>query len=226
MLTKTIYIADGHHRYETALAYRDERAAGNPGARGNEAYNYLMMTLVSYSDPGIVMLPVHRVVKNIPDNAIEELKQRLPEFFEITKHQISESQISETGGTDIRVIGLEENTIWSLRLLPSINLADIMQEPHSPVYQRLDISIFEHIIMEILLAPANKDNDLLYTPDSYTAWNMVKSGQGKLAFLLNTLPVTTIKSITDKNDRMPRKSTFFYPKLPTGLVLNRLDGKL
>jgi uncharacterized protein (DUF1015 family) len=226
MLTKTIYIADGHHRYETALAYRDERAASTTGSRGNEAYNYLMMTLVSFSDPGIVMLPVHRVVKNIPDNGIEELKKRLPEFFEISKHQISESQIAETSGTDIKVIGLEENIIWNLRLNPSINLAEIMKEPHSPVYQRLDISIFEHIIMEILLTPANKDESLLYTPNSYTAWNMVKSGQGKLAFLLNTLPVTTIKSITDKNDRMPRKSTFFYPKLPTGLVLNRLDGKL
>ena len=227
MLTKSIYIADGHHRYETALAYQNERATGDAaGTRGNEAYNYIMMTLVSFSDPGIVMLPVHRVVKNIPDIIIEELKKRLPEFFEVNKHQITESRLSDNRGTDIKVIGLEENTIWSLKLIPSISLADIITEPHSPVYQRLDISILEHIIMEILLAPANKEENLVYTPDSSTAWNMVKSGQAKLAFLLNSLPVTTIKTITDKNDRMPRKSTYFYPKLPTGLVLNRLEGKL
>jgi uncharacterized protein (DUF1015 family) len=226
MLTKSLYIADGHHRYETALAYKDEKASGAAGSRGYEAYNYVMMTLVSFSDSGIVMLPVHRVIKEIPDNLIEELKNRLPEFFEISKHPITQSQIAETRGTDIKVLGLEENTLWNLRLLPSRSLAEVLTEPHSPTYQRLDISIFEHIIMETMLASVNSSENIAYTPDSFAAWQMIKSGKGKLAFLLNTLPVTTLKAIADKNDRMPRKSTYFHPKLPTGLVLNRLDGTL
>jgi uncharacterized protein (DUF1015 family) len=226
MLPKSIYIADGHHRYETALAYRDEKAKSSAGSRGNEAYNYIMMTLVSFSDSGIVMLPVHRVIKNIPTSLIEELKNFLPEFFEISKHPLTEAQLSETRGNDIRALGLEDNKIWTLKLHPTRSITDVLTEHHSLIYQRLDISICEHIIMETMLSPVNSNENIIYTPDASAAWQMIKSGEAKLAFLLNTLPVTTLKSIADNNDRMPRKSTYFYPKLPTGLVINRLDGIL
>jgi uncharacterized protein (DUF1015 family) len=226
MSPKSIYIADGHHRYETALAYRDDRIQNSPAPKGNEAFNYIMMTLVSFSDSGIIMLPVHRVIKQMPSSLVEELKSRLPDFFEITIHQINDANISDTRGNYIKVLGLAENELWALKLSPSHSMSDILKESHSPIYQRLDISILEHIIMETLIPSVNHNDNIIYTPYAEEALEIVRSGQGQLAFLLNSLPATTLKSIADNNDRMPRKSTYFYPKLPTGLVINRLEGQL
>ncbi|OGO15947.1 MAG: hypothetical protein A2Z02_02870 [Chloroflexi bacterium RBG_16_48_7] len=225
MSPKSIYIADGHHRYETSLAYRDERAK-NSLSQGTEGYNYIMMTLVSFSDPGIIMLPVHRLFKKIPNKSLPEIQKGLAEYFEMTPMPINELSLEDKKGTDIRVIGLEPDKIINLRMLSSVLPRDAMPAQHSPVYQRLDVSIMEHIITEKVLSTANKEGNIVFTPDAQYALNQVNQGACQLAFLLNMMPPTTVKSIADSNDRMPRKSTYFFPKLPTGLVISRLDGKL
>ncbi len=225
MSPKSIYIADGHHRYETSLAYRDERAK-NSLSQGTEGYNFIMMTLVSFSDPGIVMLPVHRLFKTIPESTMEDIRKGLSEYFEMTQLPVNELTMEDKKGTDIRVLGLEPGKMINLRLLSSVLPAKVMPSGHSPVYQRLDVSIMEHIITEKVLCAANKEGNIEFTHDAMYALEQLKQGACKLAFLLNMMPPTTVKSIADANDRMPRKSTYFYPKLPTGLVISRLDGKL
>jgi uncharacterized protein (DUF1015 family) len=225
MSPKSIYIADGHHRYETSLAYKDMQEK-NSVSRGSDGYNYIMMTLVSFADPGIVMLPVHRIVKNVQENTLQSFKNDLGKYFDISTMPINELSMEDKRGNDIRVLGLEPDKVVNLRLLSSINPRDFMPDGHSPAYQRLDVSIMEHLITEKLLAEDNKEDNILFTPDAIQALNMVRNGTCQLAFLLNMLPVTTVKHVADASDRMPRKSTFFYPKLPTGLVISRLDGKL
>jgi uncharacterized protein (DUF1015 family) len=100
-----------------------------------------------------------------------------------------------------------------------------MPDNHSEAYKRLDISIVQHLVIDRLTA-LDKSSSIAYTANAVEARRFIESGEYQLSFLLNPIPVATIKTIANSNDRMPGKSTYFYPKLPTGLVINRLEGTL
>jgi len=117
--------------------------------------------------------------------------------------------------------------IWGLTPLPKIKVNDFIKQKRSEAYGKLDVSIVQHIICEKLLElPAGDTDKLAYTPSGESACRLVDEGQFQFTVLLNPLPAKTIKTIADANDRMPRKSTFFYPKLPSGLVMFRTDGEI
>jgi len=226
LIPKPIYIADGHHRYETALAYREYRRELDPGGGGNEAYNYVMMALVSFSDPGIVILPIHRLLRSIPADTIDRFRKELTDYFEVREASAGNVSLSGASGS-IRIYGLEPGQVLGLTLLPSVRVSDFTGQKHSEAYGKLDVSVVQHIICEKLLGlpPGDSDN-LAYTPSGESACRMVDSGQFRFAILLDPVPARTIKTVADANDRMPRKSTFFYPKLPSGLVIFRTDGEI
>jgi uncharacterized protein (DUF1015 family) len=227
LITKPIYIADGHHRYETALAYRDYRRQLNPGGTGDEAYNYVMMALVSFSDPGIVILPIHRLVRNIPEETLHKVRQELPKYFEVIEASTENVSVSDDRLGPIRIYGLEKGQVLGLTLLPGIKINDFLEKKRSDAYGKLDVSAVQHIIGEKILGLPDGDTDCLaYSPSGEAACRLVDAGQFQFTIMLNPMPATTIKKIADANDRMPRKSTFFYPKLPTGLVMHRLDGEI
>ncbi len=222
---KPIYIADGHHRYETALAYRDERRQMSPSYSDYDAFNFVMMALVSFSDPGLIMLPIHRLVKGISADVLAALPEKLAEYFDITESPLEGMEMDESRVTTIRIVGLKEGVVLNLRVRRDVSLKDLMPG-HSGAYQRLDVSAVETVIMEKLLNSPFEREDVTYSADIREAVKLVKSGEYQFAVLLGQMPVSSIKSIADAGDRMPRKSTYFYPKLPTGLVLGRLDGRL
>ena len=227
LITKPIYIADGHHRYETALAYRDYRRQLNPSARGNEAFNYVMMALVSFSDPGIIILPIYRLVRGIPAEKLRNLRRELSRYFRVTPASVGSISIYDDSIGTIKLWGLEPGQVLGLTLLPGINLNDFLKQRHSEAYARLDVSLVQHIICEKVLGLSAGDNDsIAYTPSGEAACSMVDAGQFQFAILLNPIPAITIKAVADANDRLPRKSTYFYPKLPSGLVIQRLDGEI
>jgi uncharacterized protein (DUF1015 family) len=138
---------------------------------------------------------------------------------------LGKTGLPEVRGATSRVLGLESGSLVGLRVRQSVSLKEIVPGNHSEIYRKLDVSILQHLIVEKLIAPG-EGSDLAYTPDSEQARKQVESGEYQLAFLLNPIPQTTIKAIADAHDRMPGKSTYFYPKLPTGLVINRLEGEL
>jgi len=227
LITKPIYIADGHHRYETALAYRDYRRQINAGGSGDEAYNYVMMALVSFSDPGIVILPIHRLVRGIPEETLRKVRQELPKYFEVIEASTDNVSVSDDRLGPIRIYGLEKGLVLGLTLLPGIKINDFLQQKRSEAYGKLDVSAVQHIIGEKILGLPDGDTDCLaYSPSGEAACRLVDAGQFQFTIMLDPMPATTIKKIADANDRMPRKSTFFYPKLPTGLVMHRLDGEI
>ena len=225
LASKPIYIADGHHRYETALAYRDERQQSTSSSSRDDAFNFVMMTLVPFSDPGLLVLPVHRLARGISSKTLAELRSWLETFFEVERLPLGETGLPQMQGAIARVLGLETETVMGLKLRHSTPLTEDMPEGHSDVYQKLDVSIIQHLVIEKLIA-LDESLNIAYTPDTEQARKQVESGEYQLAFLLNPVTVRTIKAIADANDRMPGKSTYFYPKLPTGLVINRLEGKL
>ena len=223
---KPIYIADGHHRYETSLAYREERKKATPSYSGYEAFNFILMTLVSFSDPGLVMLPIHRLIKGIQPKALSALLDQISNFFEIKSTPLNTFELVENKIPGIKVVGLEPGQVLTLRLSPRASVDEFMPKERSAVYRKLDVSIVEHLIIEKLLGFQSASDHVTYTADTEQALKLVAVQEHQLAILLSAMPVTTIKAIADANDRMPRKSTYFYPKLPTGLVINRLDGRL
>jgi len=226
LIPKPIYIADGHHRYETALAYREYRRELDPGGSGNEAYNYVMMALVSFSDPGIVILPIHRLVRDIPAATIDKFKKELSNYFDVGEGSAGRASSSVAAGS-IRIYGLEPGQVLSLTLLPGIRVNDFLKQKHSEAYGKLDVSVVQHIICEKLLGlPTGDSDNLAYTPSGESACRLVDGGQFQFTILLNPIPARAIKAVADANDRMPRKSTFFYPKLPSGLVIFRTDGEI
>lgn len=223
---KHIYIADGHHRYETALAYQSEKRQNSPYFTGHEAFNFVMMTLVSFSDPGLLVLPVHRVVKGISAENMKRFIDKLATLFHTDPLPLEDaSRIPEMSDAIARVIGLKEGSVVGLRLRPDVHVKAVMPPGHSDAYNKLEVSILQHLVIDRLTAMASGVS-IAYTPNAQTAAEMVTQGDYQLAFILNPIPLSTIKAVANANDRMPGKSTYFYPKLPTGLVINRLEGTL
>lgn len=224
LASKSIYIADGHHRYETALAYRDERRQDS-SASGNEAFNFIMMTLVSFADPGLIVLPVHRLIRGISAETLGELKKRIESFFEVEVVPTDQTHLNETRTAIARVLGLKPGNMVILRPRQLTRLQEMLPGDHSSAYKRLEVSIVQHLLIDWLVT-CEEGSNVAYTPNPVEAYHLVERGEYQLAFLLNPIPVATIKAIADASDQMPGKSTYFHPKLPTGLVINRLEGTL
>jgi len=222
--SKPLYIADGHHRYEIALAYQKEKQEQVLAGTGDEAFNFVMMTLVSLSTPGLFVLPVHRLVRGLSPSTLADFKNRLEEFFTLESTSQDSLDSSLTEGK-IGVLGLKPEKAMVLRLHPEVDVKEIMPKDHPEAYRRLDVSFFQHLIVEKLLKTHDRV-EIGYTHSAEIAKSQIENGEYQLAFLLSSISVERIKAIADSNDRMPGKSTYFYPKLPTGLVINSLSGEL
>ncbi|MFC2017317.1 DUF1015 domain-containing protein [Chloroflexota bacterium] len=232
-----LYIADGHHRYESALTYQRERRDYSPSASGDEAFNFVMMTLVDFSDPGLIILPPHRLVRGIPKSTLDGLMAGLRSFFEIEELPLSMPDVwqkvdelltgmkpSETNQVRLVLFGLAAERLFVLRLRDFAAVRQMMPYFHGELYKRLDVSIVDHILLEKLLGLDREREEVIlaYSYDRQDAVNKVLVREYQLAFLLSPVKVGVIKAIADTGDRLPRKSTYFYPKLPSGLVFNRL----
>ncbi len=227
-----LYIADGHHRYESALAYQQERHAYTSSAAGDEVFNFVMMTLVDFSDPGLLILPPHRLVRGISKSTLNELVIKLPVFFEIEGLPLKtpgvwgqiDQLLAKSNKISLVLFGLDLDRLFVLRLRNPAAVSQMMPYFHSEIYKRLDVSIVDHIVLEELLGlDRDKEKSLLaYSYDRLDAVNRVLVQEYQLALLLSMVKAEVIKAIADVGDKMPRKSTYFYPKVPAGLIFNRL----
>lgn len=229
-----IYIADGHHRYESALAYRHERRARLATVSGDEGFNFVMMTLVDFADPGLVILPEHRLVRGVTRAALDGLLSRLQPFFEIKElslgaagawERVDEFLGAETDRARLVLFGLMGNFLFLLKLRSFAATDPMMPYFHSELYRRLDVSIVDHVILEGMLGLRYDAGEasLAYSYDCREAVSKVREEEYQLALLLSPVKTEVIQAVADAGDRMPRKSTYFYPKLPSGLILHRLD---
>ncbi|MBA7712147.1 hypothetical protein ES703_121117 [subsurface metagenome] len=225
-----LYIADGHHRYESALSYQRERRAGSSSVSGEEAFNFVMMELVDFADPGLVILPAHRLVRGMSKAALSELAARLNSFFEVEELPVGKADawgqidglLSGGDSSEVKLVllGLVEGRLLQLRLR-DFNAADqMMPHFHSELYKRLDVDIVDSVIPHEL---GRGGESITYSYDGQDAVNRVLQQEYQLAFLLSPVRVEAVKAIADAGDKMSRKATYFYPKAPAGLVLHRLD---
>lgn len=232
MATRPLYIADGHHRYESALLYNHEREACETPT-GTKAYHFVMMTLVEFNDPGLLILPPHRLVRGVNRATLHNLREKLAAFFELEAIPLRAPDLWPkvdrllTGSLDrvqMCLYGLDADNIYLLQLKDRPAVGEMMPAFHTEIYRRLDVSVVDHIILEKLLGAGSEEGQttLSYTYEKQDAVNRVLDQEYQLAILLNPVQAQTIKAIADSGDRMPRKSTYFYPKEPAGLVFNRL----
>lgn len=233
---KAIYIADGHHRYETALAYQREQRAESSVYTGREAYNFVMITLIGAEDPGLLALPTHRLVRLNGRGAAEGLRRSLEELFILNYLEPEGGTLAEVlrlwlgilgekgkEGVAVGVYGLDGIRLCVLTPKDPSRLAGLMPPEKSRDWKSLDVSILHWIVLRGLMGidTTQKEIECLdYMRDGLEAMAKVDSGMYQLAFLMNPIPISSILAVADAGERMPPKSTYFHPKLPTGLVMN------
>lgn len=226
MADKKVFIADGHHRYETAVTFGQEMTAqGKPG------YNYLMVALVNLYNEGLVVFPTHRLVNNVKGLDVPKLLTDLHKDFEV------EGLAAGTGlddfiarleekGASAHAFGLytPEKKFYLLTLKSEVILDQLPLENRSAAWRRLDVSILHTLILEDLLGIGSKqradESNLTYVRDEDVALASVDNGSAQLAFFMNATKVEEVTDIASGGEKMPQKSTFFYPKVVTGMVIN------
>ncbi|MFH0872711.1 MAG: DUF1015 domain-containing protein [bacterium] len=231
-----LFIADGHHRYEASLLYRQERMEREGGSsKEDSGCHYTMMVLVAMEDPGLVILPVHRLIGGIEGWDLKGFLKKAKEFFLVEEARLPSKEeerqrfISErlekvkgrthgfglyAGGDSIFFLSLDEAK------------GNLLQEERIPEeIRRLDVTILDRLILEGLLgllSPEQKEK-VGFTPDLQEALHQVREGAYDLAFLLKPTSLSEVMSVSLAGGRMPQKSTYFHPKLLSGLVINRFD---
>jgi uncharacterized protein (DUF1015 family) len=224
-----LYIADGHHRYESALNYRRERRSSSPSPAAEEPYDFVLMSLVDIDDPGLIILPAHRLVRGMLPSAIESLKARLETCFSVEELGLDKTDpLSQINGllsenkdeVKLLLYGWKKEKLILLTLRDFAMVRPMMPYFHSDIYQKLDVSIVDHVILEELLGLTHEMAGVFldYANDALEAIRRIREQEYQLAFIVNPVKPGIIKAIADSGDRMPRKSTYFFPKVPAGLV--------
>ncbi len=212
--SKPLLIADGHHRYETALAFRDEMSR-QIGIDTLPEYGYMMVNLVRMESPGLAVLAIHRLLSDLTTEQINQAIAGLPEVFEV--HEIdSLSNLMEKLGTfkgKSPAVGLSTPDNKYRLLIP-----------HSPSAGQLDVTLVQDAIINKLFKVETLADHISYTAYADDAVAHVQAGSDRVALLMNPTPVEQVLDVAMAGSVMPQKSTYFYPKMATGFVLNLLNG--
>jgi uncharacterized protein (DUF1015 family) len=219
-----LLIADGHHRYETARVYAEE--VGGEGGAG--AADFVLMCLVALQDPGLTIFPTHRLLSNVKDPAMQErLGTFLKDNFDIAEIDAADLR-PEDGDGPLTMGYMDSHFKRAFRLtLKDQAIADAALADYPEPYRRLDTAVLEALILKGVLGMSEDDiahlNGLGYSRTDDEARELVLSGAYDCAFFLRSSPVQQVRDIAAAGVNMPPKSTFFYPKVPTGLLFNPLS---
>jgi uncharacterized protein (DUF1015 family) len=223
-----ILIADGHHRYETALEYQRRRRATETDPPAVRGYDSVMMTLVAFDDPGLVILPTHRVVRAIAPAALASFAARARERFTIEEFSSAgalQSRLIQKGRGAIAV-ALKGQVLRLLTLRDSAAMTTAASDL-PPAVRDLDVARLHTLIFDricgISADQIRQGGNITYTIDASGALASVARGESDGAFLMNPPTVDDVAGVSTTGATMPEKSTYFFPKLVTGMVLNPLD---
>jgi uncharacterized protein (DUF1015 family) len=230
MRDKKLIIADGHHRYETALTYRNERRGAEPNAGPDAPFERVMMTFVNMDAPGLLILPTHRVVSGLPKFSIGDFVKQAREFF-FFKDVTSEFSPERVGdlldandGYDMRMLAVTARQQflvstkyeWAAGFLPEF----------SERQRQLNVVQLHKLLLERVLGMSEEDireqKHLKYVRESKEAIELAKNG-ADIAFLISPVPMQQVRDIAFGGEVLPQKSTDFYPKMLSGLTIYSLD---
>ncbi len=241
MSDKQIFIADGHHRYETAINYRNEMRKKTPNFTGDEPFNHVMMYFTNTNSEGLSILPIHRIVNNLKDFDKKKIVDEARFFFDIesfTFNEYEEKNVRQrlfsemkNRGENGHIFGmyLGDNEYLLLTLKGEGQVARGKgQEKNMPSpLKTLDVTILHTLFIEKALGISeeslSEQKNITYTINEIEAVKGVREGKYQLALFLNPTKIEEVQAVAAAGEKMPQKSTFFYPKLITGLVMNKLE---
>ena len=235
----SLFIADGHHRYETALNYRNLQIERYPQSTGKEAYNYVMMYLTSMEGEGLVILPYHRVIHNLEGFDFGNFEKKLEDYFEVKTFQFSEEnemQVWEEFNKQLQddtlsrpafgMYGAGQACYHLLVLKEEVFFSLSDSGEGSKALKKLDVNVIESVIFKKVLGITGNDlqqeQSMVYVHDGLEGLELVRNKGYQLAFFLNPTKSSEIRDISGRGETMPQKSTYFYPKLLSGTVINKI----
>ncbi len=229
---RQLIVADGHHRYETALAFRKEMLPVDPRPNPLKAYNYVMMTLVSVEDEGLTVLPTHRLVTPRRHQRPTEILHALEPYFHLERRVIVSGepgiqaclQEMEDRGRGGHIFGLYVGgtECYLLTAKETGVSAEMLTPEDSPAVRELDLVLLHRLVFQKLLG-VHDEATIGFTPDEVFALEQVKAGRYTAAFFLNPTPISQVVSVATAGQRLPAKATYFYPKLVSGLVFLKVN---
>jgi len=239
MESKKIFIADGHHRYETALAYREKQRQQFPPHTGKETYSFTMMYLAAMEDEGLSILPTHRVVYGLEGFQASTFLEQLRSDFSLeafdfdsqNQKAIRQKFLRELAsradrGRSLGMLLEKQKKYYILSLKDERSLEEA-QPGISPSLKALDVNLLHILVFQkrLKIGPPElaAGRNVLYFKEPEEAASAVRSGKGQMAFFLNPTKVYQVRDVSLAAETMPSKSTFFYPKLLSGLVINPLE---
>ena len=234
MSGKSCIIADGHHRYTTGLVYSKE--SSNPAAK------YQMLAFANVHQDGLIVLPTHRLVGDLENFSMERLMARLAEQFQVTRYEFSSApakararqkmldHMKAEHQTDRNAFGLYgSGGAFYVIVLKDKSAMDAVVHDMSPAWRALDVSVLHKLVLEGLLGidqeKLARGEHIQYVKDTPNAMDdsiaQIDAGQKQAAFFMNPVKIQQLKMVTDAGERMPQKSTYFYPKVYSGLTINK-----
>ncbi len=234
---RRLFIADGHHRYETALNYRDIVAEETPGFGENHPANFIMMYLCAIEDEGLTILPTHRLLTRVPPSTRAGFIQKAAVYFDIQEFPFAGSSREDAAREMLKtlkpesekhIIGCyvkEDSRFYTLTLKPGVMEQKFGGSIPEPL-RELDVTVLTNLVLSELLGfdQADLDDETLisYTSSAAEAMESVDQGSFEMAFILNPPSNEQVRRISEAGHTMPRKTTFYYPKVVTGQVMNCL----
>jgi uncharacterized protein (DUF1015 family) len=235
-----IFIADGHHRYETALVYRRWLEEQSPGLPAFGGHHYIQMFLCPMSDPGLVIFPTHRLLFGLKDYSLAGLLAKLAPYFTVVPLEESLrnlvgrawaiARLSEHANkaTSFLMVSAEDQKARILTLRDDADLEGVPL-PANKTLRDLDVTVLHSLIFQHLLglSPESQERqeNLTYVRDAGQAVSRVLSGEHPVGFLLNPTPMWQVEAVGDAGETMPQKSTLFAPRLQSGLVMRAIDPR-
>jgi uncharacterized protein (DUF1015 family) len=229
---KPVFIADGHHRYETGLRYLEERRQAGEVRDAEAAPNFILMMLVSMSDPGLMILPTHRLVSGLPEVNADRLRDLLAPHFQVETVGRGEQGARDTwelieadGGQGVLGFGTVGDGVWQLARFTTPQVMAELAPEHSAPWRGLGVSILHVLVLNQLVAHAlGGSPQCRYVHLLREVNEAVAARQCQLAVLVPPAGMGHVEQIAGSLEKMPPKSTYFYPKLLSGLVFNSLKG--
>jgi uncharacterized protein (DUF1015 family) len=229
---RPVFLADGHHRYETGLRYLEERRAAGDVRDDEAPANFILMMLVAMSDPGLVILPTHRLVGGFPALRAERLAEVLAPHFDLQRvgtgdrgAQDAWELIEADGSQDVLGLGTADDGVWQLARLRDRTMMDRLAAGHGPAWRGLAVSVLHVLVLEHLLGPAlGSRPECRYVHLLREVPEAAGRKECRLAALVPPATMGHVEQIAGGLEKMPPKSTYFYPKLLSGLVFNPLKG--
>ena len=233
LINEVLFIADGHHRYQTAINFADEMKKKTNVSDEDAPFNYRMVILANIFDEGLAILPTHRFIK-MPNLDLDDLLQKFQEYFVVEEKTIEKTDndydrvgkriISEIETEDKHKFALYSNKKYYVLTLKDEQVMDEFAKDRSEIWRTLDVSILHKVILEHILG-INEDNledHVKYTRVDGEAIQLVDEGRFDISFLMNATKIDELKAIAQAGEHMPQKSTYFLPKMLSGLVMYKI----